>query len=92
MIMVSSRRIFFFFYYYQLRNLLTVFLCHVILSWQFLDYFPSYIYGGEIFQRERSLVGIVECSKKALFSGDCCDKNQAIVLVVLVLISLMFIW
>ena len=45
------------------------------------------ISGGEIFKirRESSLV---ECSKKALFCGDCCDKNQAITLVVLVLVSL----
>ena len=34
---------------------------------------------------------IVECSKKALFCGDCCDRNQAIILVVLVLVSLIFI-
>ena len=27
---------------------------------------------------------IVECSKKALFCGDYCDRNQAIILVVLV--------
>ena len=31
---------------------------------------------------------IIECSKKALFCGDCRDRNQAIVLVVLVLVSL----
>ena len=30
---------------------------------------------------------IVEYSKKALFCGDCCDRNQAIILVVLVLVS-----
>ena len=30
---------------------------------------------------------IVECSKKALFCGDCCDRDQAIILVVLVLVS-----
>ena len=30
----------------------------------------------------------VECSKKALFCGDCCDRNQAIILMVLVLVSL----
>ena len=33
----------------------------------------------------------VECSKKALFYGDFCDRNQAIILVVLVLVSLIFI-
>ena len=33
---------------------------------------------------------IIEYSQKALFCGDCCDRNQAIILVVLVLISLMF--
>ena len=26
----------------------------------------------------------LECNKKALFCGDCCDRNQAIILVVLV--------
>ena len=35
---------------------------------------------------------IVECSKKALFCGDCCDRNQAIILVVLVLISLSYFY
>ena len=34
---------------------------------------------------------IVECSKKALFCGYFCDRNQAIILVVLVLVSLIFI-
>ena len=29
----------------------------------------------------------VECSKKALFCGDCCDRNQAIILVVLIFVS-----
>ena len=32
-----------------------------------------------------------ECSKKALFCGNCCYKNHAIILVVLVLVSLIFI-
>ena len=32
-----------------------------------------------------------ECSKKTLFCGRCCDRNQAIILVVLVLVSLIFI-
>ena len=35
---------------------------------------------------------IVECGKKALFCGVCCDRNQAITLVVLVLVSLIFIY
>ena len=42
-------------------------------------------------QRERESViqrEIVECSKKALFGGDCCDRNQAMILVVLVFVSL----
>ena len=34
----------------------------------------------------------VESSKKALFCGDCCDRNEAVILVVLVLISLIFIY
>ena len=37
-----------------------------------------------VIQSTRSLVEIVECSKKALFCGDCCDRYQAISLVVLV--------
>ena len=36
-------------------------------------------------------MGIVERSKKTLFCGDCCDRNQAIILVDLVSISLIFI-
>ena len=34
--------------------------------------------------RECSSVKIVECSKKALFCGDFCTRNQAIVLVVFI--------
>ena len=30
----------------------------------------------------------VECSKKALFCGDSCDRNQAIILMVLLLVNL----
>ena len=41
-----------------------------------------------VIQREVVQRKIVECSKKALFFGDCCDRNQAIILVVLVLVSL----
>ena len=69
------------------------FLYHVILFWQFLDYFPViYIRWQDFYSfRECSLVEIVECSKKALFCGDFCDRNQAIILVVLVLVSLIFI-
>ena len=40
---------------------------------------------------ECSSVEIVKCSKKTLFYGDCCDRNQAIILVILVLVSLIFI-
>ena len=29
---------------------------------------------------------IAECSKRTLFCGDCCDRNKAIILVVLVLV------
>ena len=32
----------------------------------------------------------VECRKKALFCGDFCDRNRAIILVIFVLVSLMF--
>ena len=39
-------------------------------------------------ERKSSLVEKIECSKKALFYGDCCDRNQVIVLAVLVLVSL----
>ena len=34
----------------------------------------------------------VECSKKALFCGDFYDRNQAIILVILVLVGLRFIY
>ena len=34
---------------------------------------------------------IAECSKKALFRADFCDRNQAIILVVLVLASLWYL-
>ena len=37
---------------------------------------------------ERVSVAFEECSKKRLFCGDCCDRNQAIILMVLVLVSL----
>ena len=33
---------------------------------------------------QSEIVDLVECSKKALFCGDYCDRNQAIILVVLV--------
>ena len=47
------------------------------------------IQGSKIFLNlEISSVEIVECSRKALFRSDCCDRNQAIILVVLVLVSL----
>ena len=36
-------------------------------------------------------VEIVECSKKALLCGDFCDRNQAIILVALILVSLIYI-
>ena len=56
--------------------------------------FSSRIYNGRDFsliQRECSSVEIVECRKKALFCGDCCDRNQAMILVLIVLFSLIFI-
>ena len=40
-----------------------------------------------IIQRET-----VVCSKKALFCGVCCDRNQAIILGVLVLVSLLYLY
>ena len=42
----------------------------------------------------KTLVKVVkteECSKKALFCGDFCDRNQAIILLVLVLVSDIYI-
>ena len=63
------------------------FLCHVISFWQFLDYFPVVYIRQQDFsliQRESSSVEIVKRSKKALFCDDCRDRNQAIILVVLV--------
>ena len=35
---------------------------------------------------------IVECSKSALFCGDFCNSKQAIILVVLVLVSLCYLY
>ena len=66
------------------------------MYWQFLDYFPVvYIRRRVFFYSLRESViqrkcSSVECSKKALFCGDFCDRNQAIILVVLVLVSLIF--
>ena len=37
-----------------------------------------------------SSVEIVECNKMTLFCDDFCDRNQAIISVVLVLVSLIF--
>ena len=54
--------------------------------------FSSHIYKATRFFSFRvQSVGIAECSNKALFCGDCCDRNQAIILVVLVLVTLIFI-
>ena len=39
----------------------------------------DFIFSENVVQRK-----IAECSKKALFCGDCSDSNQAIILVVLV--------
>ena len=38
-------------------------------------------------ERERHLEWQSRGCEKALFYGDCCDRNQAIILVVLVLVS-----
>ena len=43
----------------------------------------DFIHSESVVQRK-----IAECSKKALFCGDCCDRNQAIILVVFSLVSL----
>ena len=45
---------------------------------------------ARFFTHSERVCGSVECSKKALFCGDFCDRNQAIILVVLVLVSLIF--
>ena len=37
---------------------------------------------------ECSSVEIVECSKKTLFCGDCCDRNQAIILMILEFVNI----
>ena len=62
---------------------------------KFLDYFPDlyirqrdFSFIQSVIQRERVLVGKVECGKKALFCDDCCDRNRPIILVVLVLVGL----
>ena len=41
-----------------------------------------------IHSESNSKYSSVECSKKALLCGDCCDRNQAIILVVSILVSL----
>ena len=59
----------------------------------------SRLFSSHVYIRRRDFLSIesviqreiVKCSKKALFCGDCCDRSQAIILVVLVLISLIFI-
>ena len=38
----------------------------------------------DIVEKERVVLREVYCNKKAFFCGDCCDKNQAIILLVLV--------
>ena len=38
-----------------------------------------------------SVVEIIECSKKALFCSDFCDRNQTITLIVFVLVNPIFI-
>ena len=49
----------------------------VYIRWQ------DFIHSESVVQRK-----IAECSKKALFCDDCCDRNQAINLVVFNLVSL----
>ena len=79
--------------YYQLRNLLTVFLvaCDVLeisrsfsvvyVRWRYFIHFEREC-NSEI-QRlsSKSRVELKLVLKKALFCGDCCDRNQAIILV-----------
>ena len=54
--------------------------------------FSSHIYKATRFfysfteRIQRTTERVVQCSKKALFCGDCCDRNQAITLVVLFLL------
>ena len=62
---------------------------------QFLDYFPAvYIMWRDFFFRERNSFRVDQSSVeirvlwRALLGGYCCDRNQAIILVVLVLFSL----
>ena len=71
--------------------------CFFSLSDYFLCIYDIYIY-IYIYIRRRDFIHseiqsvvqrkIAECSKKALFCGDCCDRNRAIILVVFSLISL----
>ena len=77
MILASSRRFSFYYYYYRLRNLLTVFFfvsCDVLAISRLLSVVyirrRDFIHSESAVQRK-----IAECSKKALFCGDCCDKN-----------------
>ena len=43
----------------------------------------NFIHSESVVQRK-----IAECSEKALFCGDCCDRNQAIILVLFSLLRL----
>ena len=77
----------FFFFYCRLRNLLTVLfsVSHDVLA--FFGSLPhSYtrrrgFYAFRVAERKSDKV---KRSKRAFFCGDCCDRNQAIILVDLV--------
>ena len=87
----------FYYYYYRLRNLLTVFFvsCDVVAISRLFS--AVYITRQDFIHSESEIQSviwsivqseIVGCSKKVLFSSDCCYRSQAIILVVLVLVSL----
>ena len=81
--LVSSQSFLFIFFYCRLRDLLTVFfsVSHDVLA--FSGRLVSvYIRRQDFNDLQSTLVEIVECSQKALFCGDCCARNQAIILVV----------
>ena len=61
------------------RDVLAIFKLFFSRVYKAARFFYSFI--------ECSSVEIVECSKKALLCSDFCDRNQVIILVVIVLLS-----
>ena len=68
------------------RNILAIFRLFFIRVLQGGEIFHSFRERERERERERKYFSVerIECSKKALFCGDCYDKNQVITLVALV--------